>query len=73
LVFFNGVALIVRLRKDRPELPILYLANTGRSTPEVEAALPPDVPILREPFTTAKLRAAVNALLDGKGDGKRPV
>jgi DNA-binding response OmpR family regulator len=69
----DGVGLIVRLRKDRPELPIIYLANTGRSTPEVEAALPPDVPIIREPFTDAKLRAAVNAMLDGKGDVKRPV
>jgi DNA-binding response OmpR family regulator len=69
----DGVGLIVRLRKDRPEVPIVYLANTGRSTPEVEAQLPPDVPIIREPFTAAKLRAVVNAKLDGKGDGKRPV
>jgi DNA-binding response OmpR family regulator len=69
----DGVGLILRLRKDRPNLPIIYLANTGRSTPETEAALPPDVPIMREPFTAAKLRAAVNAKLDGNGDGKRPV
>jgi two-component system, OmpR family, response regulator len=69
----DGAALIQRLRQDKPNLPIIYLANTGRSTPEAEAALPPDVPILREPFTAAKLRAAVNAKLDGKVDGKRPV
>jgi DNA-binding response OmpR family regulator len=69
----DGVGLILRLRQDRPDLPIIYLANTGRSTPEAEAALPPDVPILREPFTPEKLRAGVKAMLDGKGDGKRPI
>jgi DNA-binding response OmpR family regulator len=69
----DGALLIQRLRKDRPNVPIIYLANTGRSTPEVEASLPPGVLILREPFTAPKLRAAVNAKLDGKGDGKRPV
>jgi DNA-binding response OmpR family regulator len=69
----DGVGLILRLRKGRPELPIIYLANNGRSTPEVEATLPPDVSIIREPFTAAKLRAAVNAKLNGKADGKRPV
>jgi DNA-binding response OmpR family regulator len=68
----DGAGLILRLRKDRPDVPIIYLANTGRSTPEVEASLPPGVQILREPFTAEKLRAAVNAKLDGNGDGKRP-
>ena len=62
----DGVELIQTLRKELPALPILYLANIGRSTPEVEAKLPPDVPILREPFTADKLRAAVTRLLDGK-------
>jgi hypothetical protein len=28
----------------------MYIANVGRSTPDIEAKLPPDVPILREPF-----------------------
>jgi DNA-binding response OmpR family regulator len=60
----NGVDLIHRLRQRRPNLPILYLANAGRSTPEVEAQLPGTVPILREPFTEQELRTAVNRLLD---------
>jgi CheY-like chemotaxis protein len=68
----DGVGLIQRLRKDRPDVPIIYLANTGRSTPEAEASLPPDVPIMREPFTAEKLRNAVNTMLDGKQDGRRP-
>jgi DNA-binding response OmpR family regulator len=62
----DGVALIRQLRGKRPELPILYIANIGRSTPEIEAKLPPGVPIIREPFTAEELREAIQALLDGK-------
>jgi DNA-binding NtrC family response regulator len=62
----DGVALIHRLRGARPQLPILYIANIGRSTSEVEAKLPPNVPIIREPFTAEQLRGAIQALLDGK-------
>ena len=61
----DGVELIVWLRNKHPDLPIVYLANTGRSTPEIEAQLPPDVPILREPFTEEKLRAVTDRMLDG--------
>lgn len=55
------------LRQRKPDVPVIYLANTGRSTPELEARLPADVPILREPFTHEKVRSAVNAMLDGNG------
>jgi DNA-binding NtrC family response regulator len=61
----EGVELIQFLRKSNPTLPIIYLANTGRSTPEAEAQLPADVPILREPFTVEVLRGTVAAMLDG--------
>lgn len=63
----EGVELILYLRKQLPTLPIIYLANKSRSTPEVEAKLPADVPILREPFTIENLRGTVAAMLDGKG------
>jgi hypothetical protein len=54
-------------KEAAPGLPILNLANIGRSSPELERQLPPDVPILREPFTADELRAAVTQLLaDGK-------
>ena len=59
----EGVDLIAHLRQDRPTLPILYLANPGRSTRAMEADLPADVPILRVPFTAEELRANVDALL----------
>jgi DNA-binding response OmpR family regulator len=62
-----GVELIHQLRSRLPNLPILYMANTGRSTPELEAQLPPGVPILREPFTAEELRAAVHPFVsDGR-------
>ena len=61
----NGVELIQQLRQCKPELPIIYLANIGRSTPEAEAALPRDIPILREPFTAEDLRGTVHAMLNG--------
>lgn len=61
----DGVELIQFLRSHKPNLPIIHLANTGRSTPEQEAHLPPDVPVLREPFTAETLRTMVAAMLDG--------
>jgi two-component system, cell cycle sensor histidine kinase and response regulator CckA len=60
-----GIDLLRQLRHDRPNLPIAYIANIGRSTPEIESQLPPDVPIIREPFTAEELRATVATLLDG--------
>ena len=62
----DGVELVVQLRRKRPEVPIVYLANDGRSTAEIERQLPADVRVLREPFTAEKLRSAVNAMLNGK-------
>jgi DNA-binding response OmpR family regulator len=60
-----GIELIYLLRSRMPNLPILYLANIERSTPEMESKLPRDVPIIREPFTPDELRSMVNALLVG--------
>jgi CheY-like chemotaxis protein len=62
-----GIELIRQLRHDRPTQPIMYIANIGRSTPEIEAQLPPDVPIIREPFTADELRAAVLGVLGPTG------
>lgn len=58
-----GIELIYLLRERLPELPIMYLANIDRSTPAIEAQLPSNVPILREPFTAGELRAVVRRLL----------
>ena len=64
-----GVSLIYQLRSHLPDLPIMSIANIDRSTPALEAKLPRDVPILREPFTADELRAMVNRLLR---DRERP-
>jgi DNA-binding NtrC family response regulator len=61
-----GIDLIDLLRQRLPELPIIYIANIDRSTPAIEAQLPGDVPILREPFSAEELREMVGALLSGK-------
>jgi DNA-binding NtrC family response regulator len=61
-----GIELIYELRTRLPNLPVLYMANIDRSTPAIEAKLPRDVPILREPFTAEQLRAVIGPLLAGK-------
>jgi DNA-binding NtrC family response regulator len=61
-----GIDLVYLLRSRLPNLPILYLANLERSTPAIEAQLPSDVPVIREPFTAEELRDAVNGLLAGR-------
>jgi two-component system, NtrC family, response regulator GlrR len=62
-----GVELIHQLRARLPNLAIIYVANVGRSSPELEGQLPSDIVILREPFTAEELRATVRAHLDGAG------
>jgi DNA-binding response OmpR family regulator len=59
----TGVDLINDLRERVPWLSILYLANDGRSSPELEKKLPANVPVLREPFGAETLRTAVTSLL----------
>ncbi|HZN96319.1 MAG TPA: response regulator [Gemmatimonadales bacterium] len=61
-----GVELVHLLRKRLPELPFLYIANIDRSTPAIEAQLPADVAIIREPFTADEVRTVVGSLLSGK-------
>ena len=58
-----GVELIHELRTMLPWVSVLYLANGGRSTPDLERDLPPGVGILREPFSVSELRHAVGSLL----------
>ncbi len=67
-----GIELIHQLRQRKPKLPIIYLANIGRTTPEIEAELPAGIPILREPFNLDELRATVSATLSAEGTEIRP-
>jgi two-component system OmpR family response regulator len=61
-----GIELIRHLRQQLPTLPVVYIANAGRSTPELEAQLPAGVPILSEPFSADELRRTVGSLLTGR-------
>lgn len=63
----NGPQLIRRVRAILPTLPILYIKNQGQAR-AVPDGLPPDVPMLREPFTAGQLLEEVQSLLqrDGK-------
>jgi DNA-binding NtrC family response regulator len=58
-----GIQLVHEVRRNRPDLPMLYIANIDRSTPAIESKLPRDVPILREPFTANDVRSMVGPLL----------
>lgn len=58
-----GVDLIHQLRDRLPDLPIFYVASNGRPSPELEARLPTDVAILREPFTATELLAVVRPII----------
>lgn len=70
-----GIDLAHDLREHLPQVAILYLANDGQSTPELEAQLPDGVPVLHEPFTEEALRTVVRFLLphgsSARGAGAR--
>jgi len=62
-----GADLIANLRDLLPDVSVLYLAHPEASTPGIEAQLPANVPILREPFTANELRVVVGSLLTRTG------
>ena len=59
----HAVHLISELRDNQPDMAILCIATALRWTRRLEGLLPADITILREPFTTERVRAAVRPLL----------
>lgn len=59
----TGPHLVHEVRKRLPTLPILYVKNLG--SPVTPDELPPDVPVLNEPFTPDEFLAAIRPLLSG--------
>jgi CheY-like chemotaxis protein/two-component sensor histidine kinase len=55
----NGAEVARAAREERPDTPIVFVTGYAESD-QIEAALGPDVPILRKPFTVAQLAAAVD-------------
>jgi|1186.fasta_scaffold38372_4 CheY-like chemotaxis protein len=58
----QGPELIQAVRERLPTLPVLYIKNL-ESPGGAQKNLPPDVPVLAEPFTSGQLLAAVRPLL----------
>ena len=55
----DGLELMRRTRELRPDLAILHVVHAG----DAENRTPPDVPTLREPFTSNQLLLVVGSLL----------
>jgi CheY-like chemotaxis protein len=58
----QGPELIHEVRQRRPSVQILYVKNL-QPPDEIPMKMPPNVPILAEPFTAEQLLAAVRRLL----------
>src|SRR5687768_15234744 len=58
----SGPELIERVRRDFPKLPILHVDDVARRGKAEQ--LPPDVPTIYKPFSTAALKKAVRELLE---------
>jgi PAS domain S-box-containing protein len=55
----NGAEFARAARAGRPDLPIVFVTGYAESE-QLEAALGPEAPLLRKPFTLAQLAAAVD-------------
>ena len=60
----NGVTLIERLRRLRPNLPVLYCSAYPQNE-SLRPAIARGVPYLAKPFTREQLTTAVRTILDG--------
>ncbi len=61
---FTGRQLIRQVRRELPDLPILYIKNVDEHGGSPDG-LPPDVVTLRDPFTAEELLDTVRSLLNG--------
>jgi two-component system, cell cycle sensor histidine kinase and response regulator CckA len=59
----DGGQLARLLRRERPELPVLFMS--GYADPAVKQALPPDARLLEKPFTAHTLLSRVRETLGG--------
>ena len=63
---FSGPELAARIKKSRPELPVLYMSGYPASTVMKGESLDPRARLLPKPFTTAELLASIEEVI-GKG------
>ncbi len=65
----NGAEVARAARERRPDVPIIFVTGYAESE-QLEAALGPDVPVLRKPFSLTQLAAAVEERIAGIGPRK---
>ncbi len=61
----HGAEVARNVRHSHPDLPIVFVTGYAE-TDQIEAALGPDVPMLRKPFTVAQLAAMVEQHLSAR-------
>ena len=66
----NGADVARAARRLQPDLPIVFVTGYAE-TDRLEAALGPDVPVLRKPFTLAQLAAAVEEQITARKGPER--
>ena len=63
----NGVDMVQRLRRVRPDLLVLYISGYFDGRSPLEVTLPPGTAVLNKPFTPPDLLRAVHGLLHVSG------
>ena len=59
----NGAKLAAEARRRRPELPVLFTTGYTRNAVVHNGALDPGVELIGKPFTTAELKACLEAVV----------
>jgi DNA-binding response OmpR family regulator len=64
----DGRELAVRVRDDRPDLPVLFMSGYTSELRTVDGFLIPGVPLLEKPFTAQTLLTRARQLLNDDGE-----
>jgi CheY-like chemotaxis protein len=59
----SGTQLAAELRRDRPELPVLFMSGYTSGPAPGGQEIPADAPLLHKPFQTEKLLSALQGVL----------
>jgi CheY-like chemotaxis protein len=58
----SGPELVARLRRERPDLPVLFLTGISLLDAPIDRALA-DIPVIRKPFDSAEVVNALDGVL----------
>ncbi|HRI53425.1 MAG TPA: PAS domain S-box protein, partial [Pseudomonadota bacterium] len=67
----NGIELSTRLRRQRPELAVLYISGYAEGSLPARSALPAGAMLLAKPFSSDALLSRVREVLDRAGRRRR--